>query len=198
MTAATTPQAVRAARPVRAFRRRRAALGAGARRWRPWSRSGWASPAPGPVAPGQDRLGPLRRRPALEQGRLADRPDRLADRAGARGRRAGDGAGRAGRERRGAIGRARQAARRGAAAARPAAGRVRATRSSSSTSGWSRSTRATPLTTLTVLLNSNGFDDLSTRADYLNALHDADMRDRRPGRLAARSGGRSTSTRSPT
>jgi len=29
---------------------------------------------------------------------------------------------------------------------------------------------------LTVLLNSNGFDDLSTRTDYLNALHDADMR----------------------
>ena len=27
-----------------------------------------------------------------------------------------------------------------------------------------------------MLLNSNGFDDLSTRADYLNALHDADMR----------------------
>jgi peptidoglycan hydrolase CwlO-like protein len=29
---------------------------------------------------------------------------------------------------------------------------------------------------VTVLLNSNGFDDLSTRADYLNALHAADMR----------------------
>jgi septal ring factor EnvC (AmiA/AmiB activator) len=29
---------------------------------------------------------------------------------------------------------------------------------------------------LTVLLNSNGFDDLSTRSDYLNALHHADMR----------------------
>jgi septal ring factor EnvC (AmiA/AmiB activator) len=29
---------------------------------------------------------------------------------------------------------------------------------------------------VTVLLNSNGFDDLSTRSDYLNALHDADMR----------------------
>jgi peptidoglycan hydrolase CwlO-like protein len=29
---------------------------------------------------------------------------------------------------------------------------------------------------VTVLLNSSGFDDLSTRADYLNALHDADMR----------------------
>ena len=29
---------------------------------------------------------------------------------------------------------------------------------------------------VTVLLNSNGFDDLSTRTDYLNALHDADMR----------------------
>jgi len=29
---------------------------------------------------------------------------------------------------------------------------------------------------LTVLHNSNGFDDLSTRTDYLNALHDADMR----------------------
>jgi peptidoglycan hydrolase CwlO-like protein len=28
----------------------------------------------------------------------------------------------------------------------------------------------------TVLLNSNGFDDLSTRSDYLNALHNADMR----------------------
>ena len=28
---------------------------------------------------------------------------------------------------------------------------------------------------VTVLLNSNGFDDLSTRTDYLNALHDADM-----------------------
>ena len=28
----------------------------------------------------------------------------------------------------------------------------------------------------TVLLSSNGFDDLSTRTDYLNALHDADMR----------------------
>jgi peptidoglycan hydrolase CwlO-like protein len=29
---------------------------------------------------------------------------------------------------------------------------------------------------LTVLLNSNGFNDLSTRADYLQALHDADRR----------------------
>jgi peptidoglycan hydrolase CwlO-like protein len=29
---------------------------------------------------------------------------------------------------------------------------------------------------VTVLLNSNGFDDLSTRTDYLNALHDADIR----------------------
>jgi septal ring factor EnvC (AmiA/AmiB activator) len=29
---------------------------------------------------------------------------------------------------------------------------------------------------VTVLLNSDGFDDLSTRSDYLNALHDADMR----------------------
>ena len=29
---------------------------------------------------------------------------------------------------------------------------------------------------VTVLLNSNGFDDLSTRTDYLKALHDADMR----------------------
>ena len=29
---------------------------------------------------------------------------------------------------------------------------------------------------VTVLLNSSGFDDLSTRSDYLNALHDADMR----------------------
>jgi peptidoglycan DL-endopeptidase CwlO len=29
---------------------------------------------------------------------------------------------------------------------------------------------------VTVLLNSNGFDDLSTRSDYLNALHEADMR----------------------
>jgi peptidoglycan hydrolase CwlO-like protein len=29
---------------------------------------------------------------------------------------------------------------------------------------------------VTVLLNSNGFDDLSTRSDYLNALHAADMR----------------------
>ncbi len=29
---------------------------------------------------------------------------------------------------------------------------------------------------VTVLLDSNGFDDLSTRTDYLNALHDADMR----------------------
>jgi septal ring factor EnvC (AmiA/AmiB activator) len=29
---------------------------------------------------------------------------------------------------------------------------------------------------VTVLLNSNGFDDLSTRSDYLNALHDADIR----------------------
>jgi peptidoglycan hydrolase CwlO-like protein len=29
---------------------------------------------------------------------------------------------------------------------------------------------------VTVLLNSNGFDDLSTRSDYLNALHDADLR----------------------
>ena len=29
---------------------------------------------------------------------------------------------------------------------------------------------------VTVLLSSNGFDDLSTRTDYLNALHDADMR----------------------
>lgn len=29
---------------------------------------------------------------------------------------------------------------------------------------------------VTVLLNSNGFDDLSTRADYLQALHHADMR----------------------
>ena len=30
--------------------------------------------------------------------------------------------------------------------------------------------------TVTVLLNSDGFDDLSTRADYLQALHDADVR----------------------
>jgi septal ring factor EnvC (AmiA/AmiB activator) len=30
--------------------------------------------------------------------------------------------------------------------------------------------------TVTVLLNSDGFDDLSTRADYLQALHDADAR----------------------
>ena len=29
---------------------------------------------------------------------------------------------------------------------------------------------------VTVLLNSNGFDDLSTRSDYLNALHEADIR----------------------
>jgi septal ring factor EnvC (AmiA/AmiB activator) len=29
---------------------------------------------------------------------------------------------------------------------------------------------------LTVLLDSNGFDDLSTRSDYLNALHHADIR----------------------
>jgi peptidoglycan hydrolase CwlO-like protein len=29
---------------------------------------------------------------------------------------------------------------------------------------------------VTVLLNSDGFDDLSTRSDYLNALHDADIR----------------------
>jgi peptidoglycan hydrolase CwlO-like protein len=29
---------------------------------------------------------------------------------------------------------------------------------------------------VTVLLNSTGFDDLSTRSDYLQALHDADMR----------------------
>jgi septal ring factor EnvC (AmiA/AmiB activator) len=29
---------------------------------------------------------------------------------------------------------------------------------------------------VTVLLDSNGFDDLSTRSDYLTALHDADMR----------------------
>jgi septal ring factor EnvC (AmiA/AmiB activator) len=29
---------------------------------------------------------------------------------------------------------------------------------------------------VTVLLNSNGFDDLSTRTDYLDALHNADMR----------------------
>src|SRR3954447_17812147 len=29
---------------------------------------------------------------------------------------------------------------------------------------------------VTVLLDSNGFDDLSTRSDYLNALHHADMR----------------------
>ena len=29
---------------------------------------------------------------------------------------------------------------------------------------------------VTVLLNSKGFDDLSTRTDYLKALHDADMR----------------------
>jgi septal ring factor EnvC (AmiA/AmiB activator) len=29
---------------------------------------------------------------------------------------------------------------------------------------------------VTVLLDSNGFDDLSTRADYLQALHDADLR----------------------
>jgi septal ring factor EnvC (AmiA/AmiB activator) len=29
---------------------------------------------------------------------------------------------------------------------------------------------------VTVLLDSNGFDDLSTRSDYLNALHNADMR----------------------
>lgn len=29
---------------------------------------------------------------------------------------------------------------------------------------------------VTVLLNSTGFDDLSTRTDYLNALHDADTR----------------------
>jgi septal ring factor EnvC (AmiA/AmiB activator) len=29
---------------------------------------------------------------------------------------------------------------------------------------------------VTVLLNSDGFDDLSTRSDYLNALHEADMR----------------------
>jgi peptidoglycan hydrolase CwlO-like protein len=29
---------------------------------------------------------------------------------------------------------------------------------------------------VTVLLNSDGFDDLSTRADYLQALHDADLR----------------------
>jgi septal ring factor EnvC (AmiA/AmiB activator) len=29
---------------------------------------------------------------------------------------------------------------------------------------------------VTVLLSSNGFDDLSTRSDYLNALHEADMR----------------------
>jgi peptidoglycan hydrolase CwlO-like protein len=33
-----------------------------------------------------------------------------------------------------------------------------------------------PPDNLTVLLNSNGFDDLSTRADYLTALHDADTR----------------------
>jgi peptidoglycan hydrolase CwlO-like protein len=29
---------------------------------------------------------------------------------------------------------------------------------------------------VTVLLNSNGYDDLSTRSDYLQALHEADMR----------------------
>src|SRR6266511_3425946 len=29
---------------------------------------------------------------------------------------------------------------------------------------------------VTVLLDSDGFDDLSTRSDYLNALHDADIR----------------------
>jgi peptidoglycan hydrolase CwlO-like protein len=29
---------------------------------------------------------------------------------------------------------------------------------------------------VTVLLNSDGFDDLSTRSDYLNALHEADIR----------------------
>jgi peptidoglycan hydrolase CwlO-like protein len=29
---------------------------------------------------------------------------------------------------------------------------------------------------LTLILNSDGFDDLSTRSDYLNALHDADIR----------------------
>jgi peptidoglycan hydrolase CwlO-like protein len=29
---------------------------------------------------------------------------------------------------------------------------------------------------LTVILNSDGFDDLSTRSDYLSALHDADIR----------------------
>jgi len=29
---------------------------------------------------------------------------------------------------------------------------------------------------VTVLLSSNGFDELSTRSDYLSALHDADMR----------------------
>ena len=101
----------------------------------------------GPVAPGQDRLGPLGRRPALEQGQLADRPDRLADRSGARRRRAGHGAERPGPGRGGSIERARQAARRRPAPARSAARASTRTRSSSSTSGWSRSTRATRRTT---------------------------------------------------
>src|SRR5262249_10562977 len=33
-----------------------------------------------------------------------------------------------------------------------------------------------PPDSTTVLLESNGFDDLATRSDYLQALHDADMR----------------------
>ena len=51
---------------------------------------------------------------------------------------------------------------------------------------------------VTVLLNSNGFDDLSTRTDYLQRPPRRRHADRRPGRLAARPDGRSTPTRSPT
>ena len=75
----------------------------------------------------------------------------------------------------GAIGPARQAARRRPAAARSAAGEY-----ADAVKQLDRRLVAIYESDapdyVTVLLNSNGFDDLSTRADYLNALHDADMR----------------------
>ena len=126
----------------------------------------------------KDKIGAAR----SDAGQLSDKVDSQtaqiasSDRAGARGRRASDGAERPGRERPGAIGPARQAARRGAAAARSAARREYAEAVKQLDQRLVAIYESDAPDYVTVLLNSNGFDDLSTRADYLNALHDADIR----------------------
>ena len=90
----------------------------------------------------------------------------------------------------GPLARARHAARRRRAQARPAARGVRAPRSRQLDQRLVAIYESDTPDYITVLLSSDGYDDLSTRSDYLQALHNADKRVADRVALAARPGRR--------